>query len=167
VRPVRLTTTEVKQLSKRTIALLFGALVLGLVAVGCGGGSDSGGEALTKAELIKQGDEICKQGESELEEETEKFAEENEVDTEAPTKAQQEEVIETVVAPALLRQAEEISGLGAPSGEEEAVEEILGSLEAGAKELEEEPALLLEGKNPVQKASKLAKEYGFEECGNE
>ena len=156
-------------MSKRLFALLVGALtLLALVAAGCGGGGDSsGGEALTKAEFIKQGDEICKQGEAQLEEETEEFAEDNNVDTENPTRAQQEEVIKTVVAPALRKQAEELGELGAPSGEEEAAEEIVTSLEEGSDAMEEDPGKLLEGNNPVEKASTLAKEFGFKECGNE
>ncbi len=153
-------------MSKRLFALLAGVLALVLVAAACGGG-DSGEEALTKAEFIKQGDEICKQAEAQLEEEVEEFAEDNDVDTENPTKAQQEQVIETVVAPGLHKQAEELGELAAPSGEEEAVEEILSSLESGADELEQAPGKLLEGKSPIEKAGTLAQEFGFEECGSE
>ena len=154
-------------MSKRLFALLVGALALLVLAAGCGGGGDSSsGEALTKAEFIKQGDEICKQGEAQLEEETEEFVEENNVDTEKPTAAQQEAVIETVVGPALRKQAEEIGELAAPSGEEEAVEEIVTALETGAGKLEEEPKKALEGENPVEEAGTLAKEFGFKECGS-
>lgn len=76
-------------------------------------------------------------------------------------------MIETVVAPALRKQAEEIGELAAPSGEEEAVEEIVSSLETGSDELEADPGKLLEGENPVEEASVLAKKYGFKECGEE
>lgn len=155
-------------MSKRLTALLLGVASLAVLVAACGGGGDSsGGEVLTKAEFIKQGDEICKQGEARLAEEATKYAEENEVDTENPTKAQQEGVLSEVVGPALLRQAEEIGELGAPSGDEEQAEEIVESLEKGAREIEDNPALLREGTNPIEDASQLAKEYGFKACGRE
>jgi hypothetical protein len=152
--------------SKRFVALLAALAALALVVAGCGGGGDSTeGSSLTKAELIKQGDAICKKGEETLEEEANEFAKENGIDTSKPTKAQQEEVIEQVVAPALRKQAEELRELGTPSGEEDAVEEIFDTLEEGTEELEEEPGKLLEGNNPVEKAGNLAQKYGFKECG--
>jgi len=85
-------------LSKRLLALLFGALAIALVA-GCGGGSDSttGGDSsesassLTKAQFIKQADGICEQGNKAVAAEAEEFAEENEIDIEKPTTAEQEE----------------------------------------------------------------------------
>lgn len=156
-------------MSKRFFALLAALTAIAAIVGGCGssGGSSTESSSLTKAELIKQGDEICKKGEETLEEEANEFAKENGINPNKPTKAQQEEVIEQVVAPALHKQAEELRNLGAPSGEAEAVEEIFDSLEKGTEELEEEPGQLLKGANPVGEASKLAKEYGFKECGNE
>jgi hypothetical protein len=153
----------------RKLVLPLGLLALALLVVGCGGGSSSSGESgsLSKSELIKQGDAICKKGEEELEAEANEFAQDHGLDTNKPTKAQQEEVIQKVVAPAIQKQAEELRQLGIPSGEEGAVEEILDSLEKGTKELEEEPGKLLQGTNPVAKASNLAKQYGFSNCGNE
>jgi hypothetical protein len=156
--------------SKRLVALLAALAALALIVAGCGSGggsTSSESSSLTKAELIKQGDAICKQGEEALEEEANEFAKENGIDTNKPTKAQQEEVIAQVVAPSLHKQAEELRELGTPSGEESVVEEIFDSLEKGTEELEAEPGALLKGTNPVEEASKLAREYGFKECGNE
>ena len=154
--------------------LLLALAGLAAFAAGCGGssgtessGSGESGGSLTKSELIKQGDAICKKGEAALEEEANGFAKENGIDTSKPTQAQQEEVIEKVVAPALRRQAEEIRALGAPGGEEGKVEKLVDALEKGSEELEEEPGKLLQGTNPVQQASALAKEYGFKNCGSE
>lgn len=152
---------------------LAGAMTLVLLAAvvaGCGGGDDTSSEtsaALTKAEFIKQADAICAKGEKALEGEAEEFAEENDVDVEKPTKAQQEEVIADVVAPGVRKQAEEIADLGAPEGDEESVEAIVEAVETGSDELESDPAKLLEGDNPLGEGSKLAREYGLEECGEE
>jgi hypothetical protein len=161
-------------LSNRFIAVLVGVLAIGALVAGCGSSSEdsTGGEgdsatALTKNELIKQGDAICEKGEKAIEDEADEFAEDNGIDTEKPTKAQQEEVVEQVVAPGVRRQVEEIAELGVPSADEAQIEAIVDAVETGADELEEDPSLLLEGKNPLGKGSKLARQYGFKECGEE
>jgi len=151
-------------MSKGLVAVLA-AVFLGLLAVGCGSSSDS--SSLTKAEFVKQADQICTKGEKSIEDGAEKFAEDNDVNTEKPTKAQQEEVIQQVVAPDIRKQAEEIGDLGAPKGEEAEVEAIVTAVEDGADELESKPETLIEGKNPLVKGSKLAKEYGLKVCGEE
>ncbi|HUC00450.1 MAG TPA: hypothetical protein VMS11_11540 [Solirubrobacterales bacterium] len=163
-------------MSKRFSASLLAALVVALVAAGCGGGGDdSSGDStdsgspssLTKAEFIKQGDEICAEGDAAIEEEANEFAEENGIDTENPSEAEQEEVVEQVLGPAIKRQSEEIADLGPPQGEEEAVEEIVAAVGRGAEEIEEDPKAVVNGENPLAEASKLAKAYGFKQCGGE
>ncbi|HSK49536.1 MAG TPA: hypothetical protein VK889_03480 [Solirubrobacterales bacterium] len=61
---------------------MAGVLAFGLVAAGCGSSDDSTDTVeetvtLTKAEFIKQGDQICEQAEDDSEGEAEEFAEEN------------------------------------------------------------------------------------------
>lgn len=157
-------------MSKRLIAALFGVLAIALVAAGCGSSSDDStgaSTALTKPELIKQGDAICEKGNKAIEAEAEEFAEENNVDTENPTKAQQEEVIVDVVAPGVRKQVEEIGDLTPPSGDEAEIEAMVAAVEKGSDELESDPAKLIEGTNPLAQGSKLANAYGFKECGEE
>jgi hypothetical protein len=154
------------------MAVLVGVVAIAVIAAGCGGGSDDSTETavvLTKVEFIKQGDEICKKGNKQIEDEAEEFAEDNNVDTSNPSKKDQEEVIATVVAPALQTQADELAELDAPKGEEETTAAIIDALEAGAEELEDEPALLLESNaaGPLDKANELANKFGFKECGQE
>lgn len=154
-------------MSTRLIALLAGVVAIAIVAAGCGSSSDSTETtaALSKAEFIKQGDAICTKGNESIDTEANEFAKENNVNTNKPTKAQQEEVITDVVAPEVRKEGEEIAALGAPSGDEAEVEAIVAAVEGGADELEEEPSLLVEGKNPLAKGSKLAGSYGFKVCG--
>ncbi len=157
-------------MSKRLIVLFAGVLTLAIAVAGCGSSSDSSdttATALTKSELIKQGDAICEKGNKAIEKEAEEFAEENDVNTEKPTKAQQEEVIVDVVAPGVRAQVEEIGDLTPPSGDEAKIEAMVSAVEEGADELESDPAQLIEGTNPLSKGSKLAVAYGFEECGEE
>jgi hypothetical protein len=157
-------------LSKRLIALLAGVMAIAIVVAGCGSSDDTTETTaeLTKVEFIKQGDAICKKGSDQIEEEVDTFAEENDVDTENPSKEDQEEVIAEVVTPSLQTQADELGQLGAPSGEEDEVAAIIEALEAGAEELENDPAsLLTEGAGPLDEANQLATEFGFKECGEE
>ena len=167
-------------MSKRLITMLAGALAIAIVAAGCGSSSSDSSStssdssssdttattaALSKAELIKQGDAICTKGNESIETEANEFAKENNVNTKKPTKAQKEEVIVEVVAPDVRRQGEEIAELGVPSGDEAEVEAIVAAVEGAADELEETPSLLFGEKNPLAKATKLAGSYGFKVCG--
>jgi len=130
----------------------------GLLAA-CGGGEETTAPTLNKAEFIAQGDEICRNGDKEIEAGAEEFAKENEVDTENVTTEQQEEAIKEVVVPSLRKQAEEIGELGVPEGEEEKVEALLTEIEA-------DPGVVLEGStDPLAEARQLANDFGFVSCG--
>jgi hypothetical protein len=156
--------------SKRFIALLAALAAISVIAAGCGGGSDSSSTSATisKAQFIKQADAICAKGNKENEAEFEEFAKENGLsEKKEPTKAQQEEAISEIVAPGVEKQIEEIDALGAPEGDEGKIEAMVAAVEEGAEEIEANPASLIEGKNPLAKGSKLAKEYGLKTCGEE
>lgn len=152
-------------MSKRFIALLAGVVAIVAVVAGCG--SSDGSSSLSKAEFIKQGDEICKSSSKQIETEAGEFAEQNNVNTSKPTKKQQEEVIEEVVAPGLRSEAEELEALGTPKEDGDKAEAVLGALDSGVSEIEGEAAVVLGSNNPLEKASKLADEFGFKTCGQE
>jgi len=142
---------------------------LALIAAGCGSSDDSTDTVeetvtLSKTEFIKQGDQICERAEKESETEAEEFAEENDFELEKASEEQLEEAIGEVLVPALDRQVEEIKALGAPEGDEEQVEAITAALEDASADVADDPSQAFEGE-PLEKASKLAKEYGFEVCG--
>jgi basic membrane lipoprotein Med (substrate-binding protein (PBP1-ABC) superfamily) len=154
----------------KLIAVLAAAAAILLIVAGCGGGSDSSSESssITKAQFIKQADAICAKGNKENEAEFEKFAKEKGLsEKKEPTKAQQEEAISEIVGPGVQKQIEEIDALGAPEGDEGKIEAMIDAVEEGVEEIEENPAALVEGKNPLAKGSKLAKEYGLKTCGEE
>lgn len=144
------------------------AVVLAALIAGCGGGDETSDETvtLTKAEFIKQGDAICKEGNEQSEEEAEEFAEENDFTLEKASDEQLEEAVSEVLVPNLNRQAEELGALGAPEGDEERVEEIVASLEGAAEEIEDEPGIVFDGE-VLEEPSELADDYGFEVCGEE
>lgn len=156
-------------MSKRLLVLLVGVFALGLVAAGCGSSDDSTDTVeetvtLTKAEFIKQGDEICKQTEADSETEAEEFAKENGFTLEDASEEQLEEAVAEVLVPVLDRQVEEIGALGVPEGDEQQVEEILAAVEDASAEVADDPSLAFEGE-PLKEADKLAKDYGFKVCG--
>jgi hypothetical protein len=153
-------------LSKRFIAMLAGVVALVVVAAGCG--SSSGSSSLTKAEFIKQGDAVCQKADKRIADEANEFAKENGIDTSKPSSKDKEEAIEKVVAPGLKSEAEELSGLGIPREDGDKAEAVLTALESGVGKLAAEPAALLEaGGSPLDKASELAREFGFKVCGQQ
>jgi hypothetical protein len=148
-------------------ALLAVGMVIALVAlVGCGSDDEGGEETVTKVEFIEQGDRICEKAEKQAETEAEEFAEQNGFDLEKATDDELEEAVAEVLVPALDQQAEEIDALGAPEGDEEEVEAIVVALEDGTATVEDDPSVVFEG-SPLKEASQLAKDYGFEVCGEE
>jgi len=142
-----------------TFAALF-------VLASCGGGGETTA-ALTKAEFIAQGDEICAKGDEDGQAKADKFAEDRDIDVENPTEAELEEVMTKAFVPVLRQEAEELSELGLPEGEEEQAEAIVASLEKATEEIEDEPGRAFSATDtPLKEVSKLANEFGFENCGS-
>jgi hypothetical protein len=157
-------------LNKALLTAVAVLVALAAVVAGCGGSDDSDTSAsLTKAQFVKQADAICVNSNKEIESEFESYAKEKGWDeNKEPSKDQQEEAIVDVVAPNIQGQVDEIKDLGAPEGDEETIETMLAAVEEGVEELEENPGQLTEeGKNPLAKGSKLARDYGLAECGEE
>ncbi len=159
-------------MSKRLLVLLAGIVAVAAIVAGCGSSDDSTDTVdvdvtVTKAELIKQGDTICKQGNTEIEEGFEKYAEENDIPkNQEPNNAQGVEIVETIIVPNLKTQSELIRGIGAPEGDEEEIGAMLDSLDQGIEEAEDDPeSLFNENTDPFGDANEKAQAYGFSECG--
>lgn len=134
---------------------------LALIAAACGD-DDSSGPPLTKEEFLTQGDEICLEGDREVEAAArERFGD---LSTEPP-REEQEAFISEVVAPQLRSQLEQLRDLVPPEGDEEEIEEILNGLEDLADQAESDPGALIDAESPPR-ASQLAVEYGFQSCGS-
>jgi hypothetical protein len=133
-----------------------------LAISGCG--SSNGGEAaLTKAQLIEQGDAICAGAEEGQAKAAAKYSKEH---PQAPEeRAEVEEAISIVTLPALHKSTEELEGLTPPAADEQDLALILASIRDATKKVEEDPTLVITGKgDPFGKANQLASEYGFEVC---
>jgi hypothetical protein len=162
--------------SKRLIAVLLGTLAIAALVAGCGGGDDEGttveatssdtGPALTKAEFIEQGDEICLTASNDRGKEIEDFLEENNVSqAKGPTTEQEEELLGEIVLPRIGAQMEELRELGPPEGEEERVDEIFTAVEEVVAEGEDDPSTVIGNENPFAEPNAKAEAFGFEVCG--
>lgn len=162
-------------MSKRLIAMLVGVLAIAAVAAGCGSDDDgdsttetssSAGPALSKAEFIKQGDEICLTASNEYGERAEDFLEENEVSqAKGPNPEQEEELLADIILPRIKVEMEELRELGPPKGEEEQVDEIFTAVEEIVDEGEDDPSTVTGNENPFAEPNAKAEAFGFEVCG--
>jgi hypothetical protein len=144
------------------IALIFGALAVGLIA-GCGsGGSGDSTSSLTKAEFIKKANAVCTKHHKQIVAEFEALVKKTGVPEGSEAPAALAAFAEAVIFPSIKSEAEEFRAIGTPSGAEAEVEAISASFEKGVKEAEKDPKT---GKRPpeLEKANKLAEEFGLSE----
>jgi hypothetical protein len=149
-------------IARRSNWVLAAAVVLGLLAPGCGA-SDSSDDAttLTKAGLIKRGDAICQRA-NELEV-TRLEALERSNGAKESTPAEQ---LREVILPAVRTEMEEIGELHPPRDDEDELKAIVAALEAGVLEGEKNLSSLLDGSSrQFAKAFALMQGYGFKVCG--
>lgn len=152
-------------MSKPLIAMLAGLVAIAVIAAGCGGGSN---DSLTKAEYVEQGDAICKKGNTEIENDVQAYAKQHNISLESkPTEAQFAELSENVVIPGVRNQLDGLRGLTPPSNDEDAANELLDALDEGLEKGEEDPAAFVTSGDPLAKANKMAKEFGFKKCGQD
>jgi hypothetical protein len=166
--------------SKRFIATLAGALAIVVLVAGCGS-SESGDEstakadggdgaasnapALSRAEFIKQGDEICLNATKSFAEGIEDFMSDHDLDPSEPPSGEDEEaLIAEVILPAYRTQVEELAELGAPKGEEQKVEELVSGYEEVIAESEADPSSATGGEDPFAEIKAKAKAFGLTYC---
>lgn len=145
------------------LAVLVGVLAIFAVGAGCGGSDEV---ALTKAEFVKQSNAICKKGTQEAVKQygaLMKKASKAKEGTAAAAAADPTELGEEVLLPLYRAQAEELAALTPPSADEEEVAEIIAAIEEGVEEGEEKPEQVSQAP-AILRSSKLAGEYGLEEC---
>ena len=160
-------------MKKPVIVLLAALVALAVVAIaGCGSSSSSDSTestaSLSKAEFLKKGNAVCKEGNESINSEFEEFDKENNLsETAEPPKEVQEEAVEQVLIPAINRQIEEVKALGTPEGDEGELAELISAEEGVVEEAEENPLLLFETTPKQKEANKLATDYGLTVCGEE
>jgi hypothetical protein len=157
---------------------LVALAVTAVVAVGCGDDDEetttaatgeetstaATGEPSTKEEFIAQADQICAEGDQQID------AAAGETFTEGdPTPEEEEQFITETVLPNIQGQIDSLRALTPPEGDEKEVGEILDAAQAGIDETEEDPTSLTqegEGDDAFAEASRLAADYGLEDRGS-
>jgi hypothetical protein len=156
------------------VAVMF-ALAAMSIGAGCGSSESSSSDDataatvttnsdLTKAELIKQGDEICEETDKAQEVGLKAYTQKH-PEAQSDEKEQSKMVI-AVGLPPIQEEAEELAALGAPSGDEDEVTAIVEGIEGAVEKGEDDPGSLLAGSTPFDAVDKLAAEYGFQVCKN-
>lgn len=151
-------------MNKVLMLLLAAALGVTAIAAGCGGDDEDGdGEALTKQEFITQADQICAEGDRQINE-----AGSAQFGGQEPSAQEIEEFGTETVAPNIQNQVDQIRALTPPEGDEEQVSAILDAAQEGIDEVEEDPSLLNQGQDAggaFTEANRLAEDYGLTDCG--
>jgi hypothetical protein len=145
----------------RYMSLLLGIFVL----AGCGSSADGDdGGALTKAEFIKQADQICQATDKVQRDGLKDFFSKQ---PKAPVNQEiNEEVVVEVGLPPVQELAEELDALPVPEGDEEEIQAIVDGIEEAIEVGEDDPSTMVNQKStgPFTEVSKLAQEYGFKAC---
>jgi hypothetical protein len=149
------------------IVLFAGVAAVILAVAGCGGGSDSSTPSITKAQFIEKADASCKKNEEQIRADFNTYVKEHEKEALTnPTEEDFANLVDAVIAPSLEQEVEEIRALGAPKGEEDQVEAILAATEEGREQAEEDSKAAVQGSTAgLEKATKLAREFGLKACG--
>lgn len=141
-------------------------LSLVLLLAGCGGGGGTTSVQLSKAQFIKQGDQVCAVA-VEKASQALRDAAGHLKPGETFTPAEVEKVVRTQALPPMKGAAEELTQLAAQTGEKKA-EEIAATLEDAVDEAMKEPreALASHGKlvTAINRKREQAEAYGFESC---
>lgn len=138
---------------------------------GCGGGdepatsddqaSETQARALTKAELIEQGDAICRASNEKIDVADDRF-----IDPENPTEAEFRAAINDTLIPEVKGQISDLRALEAPAEDVDTITAILDALEAELAKVEADPLFILDD-GAFADANELAQDYGFEVCGQD
>ncbi len=106
-------------------------------------------------------DKYCRQAEHELDR-----AAADEFSGATPSPDELIDFVNEHYLPVMRRQMERIRTIPIPEGEEDAVNAIYDAFDEGLAQVEEDPSILLEGPPPgIERASELAADYGFDDCG--
>lgn len=134
------------------------AIVAAVSLAGCGGG----GDALSKAQFVEQGNKICERTQQRIIQGAErKFTVEGEI----PSAQQITDFANETVDPALEEQLNGLRELTPPQDDRERVEDILNAGQAGLEEVRRDPTSLIGERDPLENYNELASGYGLDKCG--
>jgi hypothetical protein len=142
----------------------MGMLAIGaataLLLLGCGESGDA--PALTKSQLVKQGNVICKKGLEEKDKALKVGFDEIKAAPGPPTRQEVEKLV-TDMLPSFDSTIQELGELGPPSEDKDVVEGFLAEYEDALRQAEEQPAKVVRT-SPFTPANEAAQKYGLENC---
>lgn len=142
---------------KRTALLPALLLSLSLAATGCGGDEEAEEPApISKADFITEAEQICTDGNEELQAAGEALGEN-------PSQEQIAGFAADTMVPNIQEQHDDIEALGAPEGDEDEVTAILDALQEAIDAVEADPGSITSS-DPFTEANELATDYGLEGC---
>jgi hypothetical protein len=143
---------------RRSAATLIATAAAGAALAACG--EDTGPftvTGVTKPQYVARGDEICAEGERELRQAGVKVSR-------APSAAELERVVQRTVLPVVDERIERLRAMEPPPGDEAEVAAIYDAAEQSLERIEARPALAERPDQVFSRTSRLAREYGFEDC---
>jgi hypothetical protein len=141
--------------------VLLSVFAVGLVGCGDGGGTTQS-ETLTKAEYVKQADQVCGKTEGRQRALLTKFQKENR--NIGSGQAATEKMISTAALPPMAEQIQELSQLPPPDQEAAKAKAYIEELEKGLAIAEKEPGTLLLSPGAFTKSEEAARAFGFKTC---
>ena len=141
-----------------------GLVVIGLMAAlalsACG---DDGGQRLTKATFIAQGNQICAETEQQVNAAVQtSFPNKGLV----PTAAEAEQFVDGPFDDLVQDELAKLDELQPPEEDQERVDEIIKAGRRGLEEIKSNAVLVLnQDRNPMNRYAGLASDYGLEGCG--
>jgi hypothetical protein len=150
---------------RKASILLVPCLIGGALLAGCGGGDDSSSTAaaLTKAEYLKQGNEICRQAAHEINTKAQA-----EFGNQPPSKQEFSTFITDTALPISEQEISDLRDLPPPAGDEDTVNGIYDAANEGLAKIKDDPILASQGDDAggaFTESNKLAKDYGLTTCG--
>jgi len=139
---------------------IYVAVLVGLLAIvsvsGCGGSGEA--DTLTKAEFVKEANQICSNARGELEDGLAEAAD-------GEGEPQRGELVTEVILPTVQQMSEDLGDLGPPQGDEKEVRAIVAGFEGGVRKVEANTgADLAQDVAAFGHADQLAEEYGLTDC---
>ncbi|MBW3627471.1 MAG: hypothetical protein KY412_07660 [Actinobacteria bacterium] len=134
------------------------AALLTVSLAGCGGGGDE----LSKAQFVEQGNKICERTEQRITQAAERaFTAKGEI----PSAQQITDFANETVDPALQEELEGLRDLTPPKDDEDRVKDILDEGQRGLEEVRRDPTSLIGERDPLENYHELASGYGLDKCG--
>lgn len=141
---------------RNTIAIsILGALALGLLVAGCGGGDSSSAEAqqLDKATYVKKAETICKQSSGRI------AAGVTSGQFESPVR-----IVQVILIPGLEAELEELRALGIPKEAKREVQAFLKAAQDVIDAAKANPGVFVEAASPYEATELAGRRFGLVAC---